>query len=692
MAVHVRAPATRRGPLPTAPTAPAGPRWLVPALLAAGLVALVGCLTLGGTLTVESVPGLPDAGSGTSWGLPVASFIAETAGVLAFGAALMVAAMIPFGDRPADAHAALRARCLTAAASFAGLAAVASLAVFLLTVSDLTARPLPAALTMQAIAEVATFGPGLLLLISAALAAVGAVLSARGARFVAPTAGPHRSAAALPAVVLAAALIPWALGGHTAQAGQDIAASSLIVHVLAAGAWIGGLAIMVLFVRGDLLTTVLPRFSTLALWCWISIGVSGVITGWLRVGQVADLWTSGYGRLLLVKLLCLGILGTFGVWHRRRIGAGLRTMTIGRRGALLRVAAVEVLLMGATMGVATALSATPPPVGHATGHDAAHGTSRIEALAGHRLPVISAENLAVLWRPDVIVLLLVAVALAGYLAGVRRVRMSGGAWPVSRVCWAVGAGAATVLALNSGLATYDGVVWSVTVTQQAVTSMVIPLAVVLARPWELFAEPGRVRRSIEALTARPWLVLAGYAAWSAGCLLTPVALWSVSNHAVLMVVRIGDIMVGTALFTVLLTNRQAAKPAARPPQPSAIVLLMAWFVVQIGIAAALLFGGAASARPWFGQLNLAWIEIAHDERMAAMLHLGVAIAVLLLAAALPGATPASRVGVARMNHRQTPAAMPFDTTAGEMRSGPIAPGSCSESPLSSTSITSARRR
>ena len=112
--------------------------------------------------------------------------------------------------------------------------------------------------------------------------------------------------------VLAAALIPWALGGHTTQAGQDIAASSLIVHVLAAGAWIGGLAIMVLHVRGELLTAVLPRFSTLALWCWISIGVSGVITGWLRVGQVSDLWTSGYGRLLLVKLLALGVLGTFG--------------------------------------------------------------------------------------------------------------------------------------------------------------------------------------------------------------------------------------------------------------------------------------------------------------------------------------------------------------------------------------------
>lgn len=695
MAVRAQVPATRRVHPLADRTGFAGPRWLVPGLLAAGLIALTCCLVVGGSLTTEPLPGLPDAGAATRWGLPVASFIAETAGVLALGAALLVTALIPHqrGD------VAVRARCLRTAGSFAALTALAGLVVFVLTVSDLTARSLPGALTVRAITEVAAFGPGLLLLISAAASAGGAVLCRRAARRqIGGKSDMHLMGEVAATVVLAAALIPWALGGHTAQAGQDIAAPSLIVHVLAASAWIGGLTIMVLSIRGELLTAVLPRFSTLALWCWIWIGVSGVITGRLRIGQVSDLWTSGYGRLLLVKLLCLGILGLFGAWHRRRISTGLRTMTIGQRGALLRVAAVEILVMGATMGVATALSATAPPVGHATGHDSVHGTARIEALTGHRVPVISAENLALLWRPDVIVLLLVAVALTCYLAGARRVRMAGRNWPAARTCWVVIAGAVTVLALNSGVATYDGVVWSVAVTQQAVTSMVIPLAVVLARPWELFTDRGDGRRRLNSpvrrwdLSARPWLVFAGYAVWSAGCLLTPVALWSVSNHAVLMTVKIGDIVVGTAFFLVVLTNAASPKTAERR-RPSSTVLLMAWFAVEIGISVALLFDGAAPARSWFTQLNLAWITVAQDERTAALTHIVIAMAVLLLAAAMPTGKAISTLGTGTSLHPVStlPPGL-FETPDNEMCDGPIISLARSESELSSTSVTSVRRQ
>ena len=243
----------------------------------------------------------------------------------------------------------------------------------------------------------------------------------------------------LPTGVLAAALIPWALGGHTTQAGQDIAASSLIVHVLAAGAWIGGLAIMVLHVRGDLLTTVLPRFSTLALWCWV---VDRCLRGDHRLAAgrpgrptCGPATTAGCCWSSCCAWACSArsVPGT-GAGSR----PGCEPVPIGQRGALLRVAAVEVLVMGATMGVATALSATAPPVGHAAGHESAHGTSRIEAHGRARVPVISAENLVLLWRPDVIVLLLVAVAWpATWSVSAGCGRPAG--WPVGRICWAVGA-------------------------------------------------------------------------------------------------------------------------------------------------------------------------------------------------------------------------------------------------------------
>jgi putative copper export protein len=634
-------PAVRTGiPITLPPASPAagGPRWLLPSVLVAGIVALVACLFVGGSASVAAVAGLPDAGGGTRWALPVASFIAETAAVLALGGALLAAALIPSGGE----FAAIRARCLRTAGSLTALAAAATVVVFLLTVSDLTARPLPDALTVPAIASVAAFGPGRLLVVSTALSAAGAVaalLTARSLRSAGSAVRGRQIRLVLCTGLLAAALIPWALGGHTTQSGADIAASSMIVHVLAAGAWIGGLAIMVLHVPSQLLVTVLPRFSTLALWCWVSIGVSGLITGWLRVGQLSDLWTTGYGRLLLVKLVALAVLGTFGSWHRRRLAAGLRARSVGNFRALLRLAAVEVLVMGATMGVATALSATAPPVGHAVGHEAAHGVPRIEAMAGHPVPVISLDNLAIAWRPDVIVLLLVAVSLSGYLIGVRRFRAAGGSWSVGRICWAVAATAAAVVALNSGIATYDGVVWSVTVTQQAITSTIVPLAVVLARPWELVRRTGAVERVLGAVRAHPWLVLGSYAGWTALALLTPVALWSVSSHGLLMATRTGDIVIGAALFATLLP---AQRSRGRGSAPSATTLLMAWFALQAAVTGILLAGGASVARPWFTELNIAWITVSQDERTAALIHLGIATVVLLVVSSLPAEKPAIR--------------------------------------------------
>ena len=81
--------------LPPASPVAGGPRWLLPSVLVAGIVALVLCLFLGGAASPAAVAGLPDAGAGTQWALPLASFIAETAAVLALGAALLAAALIP---------------------------------------------------------------------------------------------------------------------------------------------------------------------------------------------------------------------------------------------------------------------------------------------------------------------------------------------------------------------------------------------------------------------------------------------------------------------------------------------------------------------------------------------------------------------------------------------------------------------
>ena len=599
-------------------------RWLTPALLGTGILALLGCLLLTTSGAAALISALPDAGAGTRWALPVASFVAESAAVLAMGAGLLAVVMLRAGDGLCTP---VRARILRAAGSLSLMASAGTAVLFLLTLSDLTARPLPEAITSAALLQLAGFWPGQLLIVSCVLGAAGGALAVSAAR----RTDSIRARFAL--VALVAALMPWALAGHTTSGSQDVAGPSMIVHVLAAGAWVGGLVAVVLFVRGGMVATVLPRFSTLALGCWVAIGLSGVVTGWLRLSQPSDLWATDYGRLLLVKLALLGVLGAFGWAHRRRLASRLFAATTAPGRALLRLAAVEVLVMGATMGVAGALSATPPPAVHAVGHESVHGTSRFERLLGHKVPVISPENLLALWRPDVFVLVLAVVFLLWYLLRTRRVVAGGARWPFARTGWAAAAVAITVVTFCSGIATYDAAVWSVAVAQQAITSMLIPLTIVLSRPWLLLhrgVTGSAAGRWLAALVRRGWLVLAISAGWTALVLFTPVALPALWNHAALLTVRFGDIAVGTIMFAALL--RSTSQEDREPPRSrrTADLLLLAWFGVQAAVSGALLFGGSAAVRPWFGELNFAWITIAADERSAAIARMGIAIGVLLL--------------------------------------------------------------
>ena len=95
--------------------------------------------------------------------------------------------------------------------------------------------------------------------------------------------------------------------GHTMHSegtarGLHIAADG--AHLLAAGAWFGGL-----FALGNLLaartpdaTAVLHRFSGMGYIAVAALVGSGLINSWYLVGSVSNLLATPYGQLLLVKL------------------------------------------------------------------------------------------------------------------------------------------------------------------------------------------------------------------------------------------------------------------------------------------------------------------------------------------------------------------------------------------------------
>jgi putative copper resistance protein D len=111
------------------------------------------------------------------------------------------------------------------------------------------------------------------------------------------------------ALIAAAYLATLAWSGHAAAAqvsGIYVEIGSDIVHLLAAGAWLGALPGLVLLLDGALplpvTTEVARRFSTLGLLCVSAVAVSGLGNAWYLVGDVPALIGTDYGRLLLAKV------------------------------------------------------------------------------------------------------------------------------------------------------------------------------------------------------------------------------------------------------------------------------------------------------------------------------------------------------------------------------------------------------
>ena len=106
-------------------------------------------------------------------------------------------------------------------------------------------------------------------------------------------------------LVAAAYLATLAWVGHAA-AGPQIQIVSDIVHLLAAGAWLGALPGLVVVLGGaqplDVAAKVARRFSTLGMLSVGALVVSGVGNAWYLVADVPALIGTDYGRLLLAKV------------------------------------------------------------------------------------------------------------------------------------------------------------------------------------------------------------------------------------------------------------------------------------------------------------------------------------------------------------------------------------------------------
>ncbi|NHA01094.1 hypothetical protein G5V59_17705 [Nocardioides sp. W3-2-3] len=130
-------------------------------------------------------------------------------------------------------------------------------------------------------------------------------------------------------------LVPPLLTGHASSAGNhDTAIVGIVVHVLAAVCWIAGVgALWWHLATGRLRERALRRFGALAGWCLGLTVVSGLISAWVRIGDLTGI-TSWYGAGVLVKTAVLVGLGVLAARLREGVRGGEFT-------GLARLTAIE---------------------------------------------------------------------------------------------------------------------------------------------------------------------------------------------------------------------------------------------------------------------------------------------------------------------------------------------------------------
>ncbi len=218
--------------------------------------------------------------------------------------------------------------------------------------------------------------------------------------------GRSRPARAMSLGLVLAVALTTSLTGHAADWGDfSLSAGVDWLHVVASGAWAGGLLCLGLVVLArartwpaEILGVVIGRFSRLAGWCLLAVVLTGAYNAWAQLPNVSAVWTTTYGRILALKLLLVLGLVWWGAVNRytivprlgprRAAGAGVRCFRLARfvalgssrvgrgvvRGRLFTYLLREAVLAIAVLGSTAALVDSDPPR-HAGHH---HGEPEAE--------------------------------------------------------------------------------------------------------------------------------------------------------------------------------------------------------------------------------------------------------------------------------------------------------------------------
>jgi copper transport protein len=140
------------------------------------------------------------------------------------------------------------------------------------------------------------------------------------------------------------------LGGHAGSGDLvPLAVVADTAHLGAVALWLGGLVVLfVAFLPGadaEILRTTLPRYSQLALASVGVIVVTGVFQSWRQVGSLSALRDTDFGRLLVIKLLLVGVILVAAAFSREVVNRTFRArrerVAVGAGGPPVEMAALD---------------------------------------------------------------------------------------------------------------------------------------------------------------------------------------------------------------------------------------------------------------------------------------------------------------------------------------------------------------
>ncbi|WP_131104477.1 bifunctional copper resistance protein CopD/cytochrome c oxidase assembly protein [Ornithinimicrobium sufpigmenti] len=400
---------------------------------------------------------------------------------------------------------------------------------------------------------------------------------------------------------------------------------------------------------GSGLADVAQRFSRIAVWAFVIATVAGVANAWVRFSTPLDLFVHPYGQLLMIKVVLTVALGLAGWVHRTMTIPAIRAQARpggGAGRAFWRLAGVEVLIMGAVIGVAVALGSSAPPQPQEPPVDA----SPVYLLTGYpQPPAPTAWAYLTQLRPDPMTALVTVAALVVYLSWVWRLRSRGQAWPAARVVSWVAGVVLFAWATNGGPAVYGSVLFSSHMAHHMLLVVVVPMLLALGAPVALAvrALPGRTdgsrgpREWIAALKsshsmlflAHPAVATVNVAASLVVFYFSPLFRLAQDSRTVHVLCIMYFTAAGYLLARALLVahRRRGQAPLVRRLAPA--IAAMSFYAV---LGMVLVSSTSLLAADHFGRLGLSWgVDALADQRTGGLVVWGIGqVAMVSVAVAL----------------------------------------------------------